>query len=589
MKSDAIFYFEHRMNHYPVIQISLRFTLAVLAFFLFFRPVAAPAKIFTVASYNVENLFDLKLDSTEYPEYIPDGPFGWNRDMLDIKCRNIARVIRDLDAEILVLQEIESRQALQYLQAQLARMNIHYAHAAIADTKPTAVKCAMLSKFPMASISEIHVPGPGARSILKAVLDIDGRHLIVFVNHWKSKSGPESQRLPYAKALAEELAGLDAAADFILIGDFNSDYNEFETFREIERFNDTDGITGINHVLNTVKNGNLVDESLLVRQSGNRYLYNLWLELPEYRRWSVNFFGRKNSPDAIIVSVGLYDDQGIAYIDNSFDRFDPEYLFKDGALYRWQRAESGRGKHLGQGYSDHLPVYARFTTRPFEWAGSLNRKTSPETITISGLYNDSSGRDVFRILRAAVIYKHGDSAVIKQKGGRSIYVHRAAKSLKMGTVYDMTVTALKRFRGNLQIVAVEDPSPVGTIPEGDKSSSFYLFGSKLNLSDPSLANEVIGNMTGTYRSGWFHYGVKRKIRLYFADEALKPEAEGRMIIQNARIGYFDGPEIIIEKNGQLREARQSVEFLQREFISEDRFGFDPGGRMWGGSLSAFPF
>ncbi|MBU4344206.1 MAG: helix-hairpin-helix domain-containing protein [Proteobacteria bacterium] len=27
--------------------------------------------------------------------------------------------------------------------------------------------------------------------------------------------------------------------------------------------------------------------------------------------------------------------------------------------------ESGRGKHLGEGYSDHLPVFAYFSTEPF--------------------------------------------------------------------------------------------------------------------------------------------------------------------------------------------------------------------------------
>lgn len=352
------------MNHYSVIRPSVCVVLAVFVLFPFLCPTEAQAKTFTVASYNVENLFDLTRDSTEYLEYMPNGPLGWNSEMLDIKLDNIARVIRDLDAEIVALQEIESRQALKYLRERLGRMGVHYAHSAIGDGKPTAVKCAMLSKFPMVSTSEIPVEGEAARSILKVVVDIEGHHLIVYVNHWKSKSGPESRRIPYAKALAEDIAGLDAAADFIMTGDFNSDYNEFETFIDIVRFNDTDGITGINHVLNTVKNGRLVDETLLIRQSGNRYLYNLWLELPEYRRFSANYFGRKNSPDAIIVSKGLYDDQGIAYVDNSFDRFDPEYLFQNGAVYRWQRVESGRGKHIGQGYSDHLPVYARFTIRP---------------------------------------------------------------------------------------------------------------------------------------------------------------------------------------------------------------------------------
>lgn len=540
-----------KMNHSPFKRSSLYIILAVCALFLFFGPIALWAKTFTVVGYNVENLFDLKVDSTEYPEYAPGGSYGWNRDMLDIKCDNIARVIRDMDADIVALQEVESLHALEYLRDRLGKMGVDYAHAAIADAKPTAVKCAILSKFSMISTSEIPVARAGARSILKVIADINGHPLIVYVNHWKSKFGPESQRIAYAEALAKDIGKLDATADFILIGDFNSDYNEFETFKDINQFNDTSGITGINHLLNTVKDDRLVDETLLIGQSGNQYLYNLWLEIPEYRRWSVNFFGRKNSPDAIIVSKGLYDDKGIAYIDNSFDRFDPQYLFQNGVPYRWQRAENGKGKHIGRGYSDHLPVYARFTSRPFQWADS----TSPEdeslrTVKISDLYVDQPGRFAYRLRAAVVIYKHKDSAVIKQKNGRSIYVYRAAKALKTGAVYDMTVTALRRFHGNLQVTAIADPVLVDIIDKKERAS-YYLFDPDADPADPLMSNEVIGKITGVYRNEWFHYRANGKIRLYFAEETMKPETSGRMVIRNARIGFFDGPEIVIEKSGQL--------------------------------------
>jgi exonuclease III len=540
-----------KMNHSPFNRASIYILLSVSALFLVSGPIATRAKTFTVVGYNVENLFDLKVDSTEYSEYVPGGLYGWNRDMLDIKCDNIARVIRDMDADIVALQEVESRQALECLRDRLAKMGLDYVHAAIADAKPTAVKCAMLSKIPMVAVSEIPVEGAGARSILKVIADINGYPLIVYVNHWKSKFGPESQRIAYAEALAKDIGKLDAAADFILIGDFNSDYNEFETFRDSKKFNDTSGIAGINHLLNTIKGDRLVDETLLIGQPDNQYLYNLWLEIPAHRRWSVNFYGRKNSPDAIIVPKGLYDGKGIAYVDNSFDRFDPQYLFQNGAPYRWQRAENGRGKHIGRGYSDHLPVYAQFTSRPFQWADA----TPPEdeflqTVKISDLYDDQPGRAAYRIRAALVIYKHKDSAVIKQKNGRSIYVYRAAKALKTGAVYDMTVTALQRFHGNLQVTAIADLVLVDIIGKKERAS-YYLFDPDADLSDPLLSNEVIGKITGVYRNGWFHYRAKRKIRLYFAEKTLKPETGGRMVIRNARIGFFDGPEIVIEKSGQL--------------------------------------
>ncbi len=577
------------MRHFFVKLSAVSAILLILLLWVFGVPFASWAQTFTVVSYNVENLFDLKTDSTEYAEYTPDGPYGWNRRMKDIKRDNIARVIRDIGAEIIALQEIESRLALDDLQQRLAQLNTFYSHAAIADGESTAVKCAVLSKFPMVSITKIPVEAPATRAILKVVFDISGRRFIVYVNHWKSKSSPESHRIPSARALSKDIARLDKDADFILVGDFNSDYNEYETFVDIDRFNDTGGMTGINHVLGTIKDGRLVDETLLTRQTGNRYLYNLWLELSEFGRWSVNFFGRKNSPDAIIVSKGLYDDQGIAYVDNSFGRFDPDYLLVNGAPYRWQRAGSGRGEHLGRGYSDHLPVYARFTTRPFQWAEvDASSDILPETVAISDLYAaERLGRVAYRLQKAAVIYKHGESAVIKQKNGRSLYIYRAAKALKIGMVYVMTITSLTRFHGNLQITALDAPVVVAAV--GDKErASYYLDGSDADLSDPSLSNEVIGQMTGVYAEGWFYYGPGRKIRVYFADPACKPDIGGRVNIQHVRIGYFDGPQIIIEKKGQLENSRNSEAVLSIDITFQNLDDADSGRRLWNGSVCSDP-
>ncbi|MDA8404276.1 MAG: hypothetical protein M0Z56_08805, partial [Desulfobacteraceae bacterium] len=128
------------------------------------------------------------------------------------------------------------------------------------------------------------------------------------------------------------------------------------------------GITGINHILGTLADGRMVDESFLTTRKNGRYLYNLWMEVPEDKRWSVIFGGRKNTPDSILISAGLYDAEGVNYVDNSFHVFAPDYLFKDNRIYRWQRGGRGRGRHLGKGFSDHLPVVAEFTTQPFHFA-----------------------------------------------------------------------------------------------------------------------------------------------------------------------------------------------------------------------------
>ena len=323
------------------------------------------ARMFMIATYNVENFFDLSKNQQEYSAYVPGSWYGWNKKMLDIKAANIARVIKDMGPDVIALQEMESEKALVVLQHHLRQIEADYPFYAIADSKPTAVKCAVLSKFPIVDQKEIVVDMQSARNILKVILNIDGNHLIVFVNHWKSKRGPESKRLVYAHALKKEIDRLSPNADFILTGDFNSNYNEYVIFKKSVRLNNTRGKTGINHVLKTIKDNNMVSEKLLMAQASNTYLYNLWLEIDKKNRWSYKFSKYNNSLDHIIISKGLYDNKGIGYVDNSFNRFCPEYLFLNNRIYHWQRAGNRKGRHLGAGYSDHLPIFAYFSTAPF--------------------------------------------------------------------------------------------------------------------------------------------------------------------------------------------------------------------------------
>jgi len=504
---------------------------------------------FKIASYNVQNLFDLKTEGTEYPDYIPDGPSGWNRKMRDIKLGRIAKVLADLDADILCLQEIESKTALVLLNEGLRRMHKGYPYAAVAREGSSATRCAVLSRFEVLAHEEIGEGGEGPRSILKLTLDVEGRPLIVYVNHWKSKTGPESMRIPYAQALAASLQALAPSHEFILIGDFNSDYDEYRTFQSETRLNDTGGITGINHILATLQGGRLVDEPALINGKKNQYLYNLWLELPEERRWSTDFFGKKNSPDSILLPKSMYDEKGIAYIDNSFDRFDPDYLFNEGRIHRWRQAD-GRGRHFGEGYSDHLPVFAWFTTDAFRrTSAGVPIMPVADPVSIAGLYETKTGDVNCRATDCVVIYKEGENAVIKQKDGRAIYVYRAAGQLEIGMAYNLTVRRLNRHYGNLEVTDIADIKQVGGPEEIGKH---LIYAPVADLSASHLRNEVIGRLSGTYKDGRLFYGEAKSIRLYFSKGAASPKNNSSVEISGARIGYHLHPEIIIEKTGQVR-------------------------------------
>ena len=357
------------------------------------------AKTFKIATYNLENLFDHTRDGTEYPKYIPNTAYGWTRKIANIKYTNIARVLKDLDGDVVALQEVESKKALIDLRNRLKALGTDYPFYEIADSCTTPVKCAILSKFPIIGKKEIHVDNKFegskidnkiARNILKITLDIEGNRITLFINHWKSKQGPESMRLAYARALRREVNKLKENTDFILIGDFNENYNEYKTFRNSGKLNNTGDITGINHILKTIKDSEMVNEKILTEQTENEYLYNLWYELNKRSRWSYKFFGKKGSPDNIILSKGLYDNAGISYCDNSFNKFQPNYLFNRKAIYRWQIAKKGKGKHLGKGFSDHLPIFAYFSTEPFNLKNCASVSRDINSNNISRLKSQKS-------------------------------------------------------------------------------------------------------------------------------------------------------------------------------------------------------
>ncbi len=314
-----------------------------------------------IATYNVENLFDMNDDGTEYEEYIPNGLWGWDETMYRTKLRHTAEVIRDIGADVIGLQEIESESALKDLKAELNRQGLYYPYYAFARTKNSTVNNALLSRYPIQSALKLPVGASRKyRDILEVKILLDGKPLRIFVNHWKSKSGPESERILCAKRLALRLKELPPDEPFVLIGDFNSHYEEYRTFLRSRKHNDTDGITGINHILHTIdSDNNPVTYGSLEKDA--TYLYNLWYELPENRRWSHQYRKTEEALDNIIISPALADGKGIEYARGSFNRFDPSYLFYKNKIYRWQQSRKYPKHHLGEGYSDHLPIYAVFT------------------------------------------------------------------------------------------------------------------------------------------------------------------------------------------------------------------------------------
>ena len=196
-------------------------------FLLLFLPLLLFSKPFKVATYNVENLFDASYQGNEYESYIP-GKHNWNQRMVDIKLNHVAEVICDLDAEILGLQEIENANIFAQLKKRLKRVGCGYRYSAISSKKDAPIQVALLSRFPIKKQRELQVSySPRVRNILEVEVNVNGEPLWIFVNHWKSRAyhGVESKRLKYAKVLKKRLDTLSKSKSYIILGDFNTDYD----------------------------------------------------------------------------------------------------------------------------------------------------------------------------------------------------------------------------------------------------------------------------------------------------------------------------------------------------------------------------
>ncbi len=323
---------------------------------ILFLPILSGETTLRIATYNVENLFDLYNNGREYKEFIPNTHSKWNLKNYRIKLKNISKVIKDINADIIGLEEIESLQALKDLRMQLKRDGIYYQYFKIASYKNTTIKVALLSKIPFLYTHEIAVQSSYKyRNILEAKFRLHGEEFFVLVNHWKAKSGSESMRIVSAKKVMKRIEELGEKKNIILLGDFNSHYEENILFKRKRKLNDTDGITGINQILGTLEH----------KESASRVnvpygeFYNLWYDTEENKRYSYIFRGKKEAVDSIIISPSLLSKKGMHYRVHSISAFNKPYLFKGKNIYRWQMKKKPP-IHKGKGYSDHLAVIAEF-------------------------------------------------------------------------------------------------------------------------------------------------------------------------------------------------------------------------------------
>lgn len=203
---------------------------------------AGTSSTIRVGTFNVENLF-ARYNFRKNFEPSEDG-FTINNLAFDIfdetEKRITAEAILTADADILALQEVESLPVLdRFVSRYLPRMR--YTHRILVDAfDPRCIDVAILSRYPIQNVrthrdersASSHAP-LFSRDCLEVDVNVGGKMLTLYVNHFKSMMGGRQQtharRVEQVKRVVEILDGAwkprGYDGNFLVLGDFN-DYLE---------------------------------------------------------------------------------------------------------------------------------------------------------------------------------------------------------------------------------------------------------------------------------------------------------------------------------------------------------------------------
>lgn len=317
------------------------------------RSTSAYADGLYMAFWNVENLFDLVDDADVEgdEEFTPNGPKKWSAERLEIKLRNLARVIQDMNdkkgPDVLGLSEIENRKVIELL---IKNLKLKRDYAIVHQQSPSyrGIDCAILYDKKVLKLkgAKFHrIGGTKTRDIVEAHLQLispsSGQaEFYAFSNHWPSRRSPDPARVKVAKVLRgriDEILKKDKATDIVIMGDLN-DFPDNISVRD---------------TLNTTAD----------REEVGVKLFNaMWPMHDDPDAGTYVYRNKWGVLDHFVLSAGLFDSKGLSYVPKSVTTVFNEYQYyrpTNGSIPRPSRSYSYNSFHAN-GYSDHLPIAAKF-------------------------------------------------------------------------------------------------------------------------------------------------------------------------------------------------------------------------------------
>ena len=308
-------------------------------------------KTFSIAFYNLENLFDTAHDAYTLDEdYTPEGELQWNMDRYNRKIRNLANVISKIGRKqceippvFVGVSEVENDTCLEDLVKadKLNPFSYNFVHYDSPDERGIDVAFLYQKEHFELIYSDNYplmlIDNSGDRDYTRDILLVHGKlfgkPVYIIVNHWPSRnkgaqasSYKREQAAKLVNEIINDIHEENDAARIIIMGDFNDDPDS-----------------------NSIKNNLMTGE-----------FFNPMLELKQNKKGSVRYSNKWYLFDQIIMSDNLLNntEDELKYI--STEIFDDHFLQEPKGKRKGAPKRTFVGKwHLG-GYSDHFPVLSYF-------------------------------------------------------------------------------------------------------------------------------------------------------------------------------------------------------------------------------------
>jgi endonuclease/exonuclease/phosphatase family metal-dependent hydrolase len=196
-----------------------------------------------LATFNVENLFARYNFRRNFDPIGSDG-FSINNlafTISDETAKQItAKAIKAVDADVLALQEVDNLKVLDRFNSKYLG-GMKYKHRILIDAfDPRSIDVALMSRYPIVSVRTYRAERNKAntaclfsRDCLEVDIDVDGKVLTTYVNHFKSMIGGRDSTHARRKEQADKVAELVTQrweaggyeGNYAVLGDFN-DYLE---------------------------------------------------------------------------------------------------------------------------------------------------------------------------------------------------------------------------------------------------------------------------------------------------------------------------------------------------------------------------